>query len=91
MLSFVILVRTSGCVYIMCNGSSCVTCFRWTFNPVLLKKSVGESLPPLTLVPTEEFQVGDFVKISNDQERVCKLQDGHGEWVDSMVQVSLYN
>ena len=66
--------------------------FRWTFNPVILKKvSVGEAPPPLKLAPSEDvfgFQVGDFVKISNDRERVCKLQDGHGEWVESMVQVS---
>lgn len=65
---------------------------RWTFNPVVLKKaSVGEAPPPLKLANSEDiygFQVGDFVKISGDRERVHSLQEGHGEWVESMVQVS---
>lgn len=66
---------------------------RWTFNPVILKKvSVGEAPPPLKLAASEDvyaFQVGDFVKISGDRERVHRLQEGHGEWVESMVEVSL--
>lgn len=54
--------------------------------------SVGEAPPPLKLATSEEllgFQVGDFVKISSDREQVCELQQGHGEWVESMIQVSL--
>lgn len=53
---------------------------------------MGEAPPPLKLAPSEDvygLQVGDFVKISGDRERVHRLQEGHGEWVESMVQVSL--
>lgn len=53
---------------------------------------MGEAPPPLKLATSEDvygFQVGDFVKISGDGERVHRLQEGHGEWVESMVQVSL--
>ena len=68
------------------------SCNRWTFNPVVLRKaSISETLPPLTLPPADpdvfSFKEGDFVKISSDRELVRKLQDGHGEWVDSMAQV----
>jgi E3 ubiquitin-protein ligase mind-bomb len=49
--------------------------------------------PPLTLPPSlgpapfadDNFQVGDFVKISSDVEKVKEYQEGHGDWVDSMI------
>ena len=34
------------------------------------------------------LQVGDFVKISSDVEKVKEYQTGHGEWVESMIHVS---
>ena len=34
-------------------------------------------------------QVGDFVKISSDVEKVKEYQEGHGDWVDSMIHVSV--
>lgn len=62
--------------------------FRWTFNPVILKKV---STPPrLSLTFAEDpfrYREGDFVKIGSDPEMVKELQDGHGEWVDAMAQV----
>lgn len=33
----------------------------------------------------DNFQVGDFVKISSDVEKVKEYQTGHGEWVESMI------
>lgn len=63
---------------------------RWTFNPVILKRALmGEAPPRLSLTLPEDpftFSVGDFVKISSNQERVKELQAGHGEWVDAMKQ-----
>jgi E3 ubiquitin-protein ligase mind-bomb len=47
--------------------------------------------PPLTIPTTttdpfeDAFQVGDFVKISADAEKVKEFQTGHGEWVESMI------
>ena len=33
--------------------------------------------------------MGDFVKISADAEKVKEFQTGHGEWVESMIHVSI--
>ena len=67
---------------------------RWTFNPVILKKvSVGEAPPRLSLIfqddPFPVYHVGDFVKISSDANKVKELQPGHGEWLDTMMQVGV--
>lgn len=58
---------------------------RWTFNPAVLTK-VGT-----TAVTGDgtQFAVGDFVKISNDLERIKVLQRGHGEWAEAMLPVSI--
>ncbi|GAB0098858.1 E3 ubiquitin-protein ligase mind-bomb [Sergentomyia squamirostris] len=57
---------------------------RWTFNPAVLTKiaspasSAGEG-------SSQQFAVGDFVKICSDLERIKSLQRGHGEWADAMI------
>lgn len=61
---------------------------RWTFNPAVLTKS---SSPTATNGDgTQQFAVGDFVKILNDQERIKILQRGHGEWAEAMVPVCIF-
>lgn len=34
---------------------------------------------------SQQFAVGDFVKICNDLERIKILQRGHGEWAEAMI------
>ena len=52
-------------------------------NPAALTPLNGETADKCS------FKVGDFVRISDDLERVKTLQRGHGEWVDSMLPVNL--
>jgi len=52
---------------------------RWRLNPAALTLLNGETADKCS------FKVGDFVRISDDLERVKTLQRGHGEWVDSML------
>lgn len=59
---------------------------RWTFNPAVLTK-VGTTA--VSAGDGTQFAVGDFVKISNDLERIKVLQRGHGEWAEAMLPVSL--
>ena len=72
---------------------------RWTFNPIALKKVDGlrlldhslhrDSVGSIPLTgPFDGLNVGDFVRIASDEQFVRKQQFGHGEWVDSMAQVS---
>ena len=59
---------------------------------MLKKVSVGEAPPRLSLVLPEDpfmFQRGYFVKVTNNLEQMMELQPGHGEWVDTMKQVSM--
>lgn len=49
---------------------------RWTFHPA-------------ALVKVHTFHVGDLVTIINDAAKVQQLQKGHGEWVDTMRNVSV--
>lgn len=58
---------------------------RWTFNPAVLTK-VGTT--SVSTGDGTQFAVGDFVKISNDLERIKVLQRGHGEWAEAMLPVS---
>lgn len=37
-----------------------------------------------------QFNVGDYVKICNDMDRIKILQRGHGEWAEAMAPVSLF-
>lgn len=48
---------------------------RWTFHPGALAKVIT-------------FQVGDIVTIESNAAKVEKWQRGHGEWVDTMRNVS---
>lgn len=48
---------------------------RWTFHPAALVKVCT-------------FQVGDIVTIDTNAAKVEKLQKGHGEWVETMRNVS---
>jgi E3 ubiquitin-protein ligase mind-bomb len=48
---------------------------RWTVAPNALVKVLSHS-------------VGDYVRISNDEEIVKNFQKGHGEWTDNMKCVS---
>lgn len=57
---------------------------RWTFNPAVLTKVGTTSVTG----DGTQFAVGDFVKISNDLERIKVLQRGHGEWAEAMLPVS---
>ncbi|KAM9476073.1 E3 ubiquitin-protein ligase MIB2 isoform 1-T1 [Clarias gariepinus] len=45
---------------------------RWTFHPGALTK-------------VNTFAVGELVRVLDDIETVKRLQDGHGEWTDSMA------
>lgn len=49
---------------------------RWTFHPAALVKVCT-------------FHVGDLVTIINDAAKVQQLQKGHGEWVETMRNVSV--
>lgn len=51
---------------------------RWTFHPAALVKVCT-------------FQVGDIVTIDTNAAKVEKLQKGHGEWVETMRNVSHKN
>lgn len=50
---------------------------RWTFHPAALVKVCT-------------FQVGDIVTIDTNATKVEKLQKGHGEWVETMRNVSKF-
>ena len=43
------------------------------------------SLNSLTVRENHVFKKNDFVRIINDQNRVKRLQRGHGEWADVMI------
>lgn len=63
---------------------------RWTFNPAVLTR-VGTSTDSPAGADggaTQQFVVGEFVKISNDRDEVKALQVGHGEWAEAMLPVS---
>lgn len=57
---------------------------RWTFNPAVLTKvsSVASNADG-----SQQFAVGDFVKICSDIGRIKILQRGHGEWAEAMIPV----
>jgi E3 ubiquitin-protein ligase mind-bomb len=59
------------------------TANRWTFNPAVLTKI---STAPASAADTssQQFAVGDFVKICNDLESLKILQRNHGEWAEAM-------
>ncbi|KAL9702341.1 hypothetical protein quinque_005859 [Culex quinquefasciatus] len=57
---------------------------RWTFNPTVLT-IVSSPASLLTESQSQQFAVGDFVKICSDLERIKILQRGHGEWAEAMV------
>ncbi|XP_053689884.1 E3 ubiquitin-protein ligase mind-bomb isoform X2 [Sabethes cyaneus] len=57
---------------------------RWTFNPTVLTIVS----PPASLhseSQSQQFAVGDFVKICSDLERIKILQRSHGEWAEAML------
>lgn len=59
-----------------CNRVQYENCSnRWTFHPAALNKVCT-------------FQVGDIVTIDANANKVEKLQKGHGEWVETMRNVS---
>ena len=43
----------------------------------------------LQLVDTSQFEIeaGDLVLVHEDKEKVKRLQNGHGEWVEDMAEV----
>jgi E3 ubiquitin-protein ligase mind-bomb len=51
---------------------------RWTICPNALTKVCT-------------FSVGDYVRISNEEDVVKTLQKGHGEWTDNMKTVRIFN
>ncbi|KAL9692296.1 hypothetical protein quinque_016494 [Culex quinquefasciatus] len=57
---------------------------RWTFNPTVLT-IVSSPASLLTESQSQQFAVGDFVKICSDLERIKILQRGHGEWAEAIV------
>lgn len=66
---------------------------RWTFNPAVLTKISSPAVATATSETgqTTQFNVGDYVKICNDMERIKILQRGHGEWAEAMAPVrSIY-
>jgi E3 ubiquitin-protein ligase mind-bomb len=50
---------------------------RWTFHPGSLTK-------------VNTFAVGDIVCVRSDQAHIKEHQQGHGEWIDVMKDVSNY-
>lgn len=54
---------------------------RWTFNPAVLTKMASNA----TDDSSNQFAVGDFVKICSDLERIKILQRSHGEWAEAMI------
>ena len=40
-------------------------------------------------IQTNVFTIGDIVQVSNDLESVQSLQNGHGEWTEAMIPVSI--
>ncbi len=35
------------------------------------------------------FEIGDIVRVLEDNTEVCRMQKGHGEWNEGMVKVSI--
>lgn len=76
---------------------------RWTFNPIALKKTTPSSpslnppspnplslqLPGEAAAMFEGFLPGDFVRVANQERFVREQQQGHGDWVQSMKEVSV--
>lgn len=63
---------------------------RWTFNPAVLTKvpdSTGAEGGEEDASGVSQFQVGDYVQICSDLERIKSLQRGHGEWAEAMLPV----
>ncbi|XP_071837816.1 E3 ubiquitin-protein ligase MIB1-like [Apostichopus japonicus] len=61
---------------------------RWTFNPAVLTKvpdSTGAEGGEEDASGVSQFQVGDYVQICSDLERIKSLQRGHGEWAEAML------
>lgn len=55
-----------------------------SINDVLIAPMTN-SLNSLTVRENHVFKKNDFVRIINDQNRVKRLQRGHGEWADVMI------
>ena len=61
---------------------------KWTFNSELLTKVIVEQPTPKEESMKHTLKKGDFVKISGDARKVKLLQVGHGEWAETMREVS---
>ena len=72
---------------------------KWTFNSAVLTLVFNESHNTESNRPTTSykadnynsnqiFQVGDVVQICSDNEKMKKIQKGHGEWADAINPVS---
>ncbi|XP_055613613.1 E3 ubiquitin-protein ligase mind-bomb [Uranotaenia lowii] len=57
---------------------------RWTFNPTVLT-IVSSPASMQSENQSQQFAVGDFVKICSDLERIKILQRNHGEWAEAMI------
>ena len=36
------------------------------------------------------YKIGDVVSVNSDRGEVSKMQKGHGEWVEDMIEVCSY-
>ena len=91
----VLRVDSDGDVKIEVSGSS------WTYNPLCLipanKDSISKVCVCHMFVDTTDhihivfvqFNPGDMVRVLDDADVVRHLQNGHGDWVDSMSAVCL--
>ena len=72
---------------------------RWTFNPAVLTKVLGQTQSNSSATTSANvtsndssnefsFEVGDIVQITNDLARIKLLQKNHGDWTDAMMSVS---
>jgi E3 ubiquitin-protein ligase mind-bomb len=74
---------------------------KWTFNPAVLTKVVNNSHAETTtsIAPSSSqadnsninnrmLQINDVVQICGDNEKMKRIQKGHGEWAEAMKPVS---
>ena len=59
--------------------------YRWTINPLALRKVSAEEVMEDNL--RLEMEAGRIVKVLEDEEFVRALQSGHGEWIPRMKDV----
>ena len=57
--------------------------YRWTINPLALKQLNNEEIREDNSTAIK-MAVGRVVRVIEDEDLVCTLQPGHGEWIPSM-------